>query len=160
MPCSTSTTGRAGVSGGKKTAVSDAATLVVASVTARTSTKRIRSIPSVIGKRSFVARLTREQREHRIVRRDTLVEHAMHGVDDRHVDAIMQCELARGARRGHALGDMADLGQYRGERLSARQSKAHTPVARQIAGAREHEITKPREPHQRLRAPAERGRKT
>src|SRR5690348_490727 len=107
MPCTTSTTGRAGVSGGKNTGFSAAAALVVASVTASAKARRIVGVLQR-WRASFVARLARKEREHRVARRHAFVEHTVHRVDDRHVDAENARKLARGTRRRDAFGDVSE----------------------------------------------------
>jgi hypothetical protein len=96
----------------------------------------------------FRTRLALEQLQDSIPRREAFVEHAMDGVADRHVDAVMARERAHRGRGGHALGTVPQVPEDLRQRFPRGERQAHAAIARQVAGAGEHEIAQAGEAHQ------------
>ena len=63
-------------------------------------------------------------------------------------------EIARDARGADALGDVPEAAEDLRQRLAARERQADLAVARQIAGAGQHEIAEPGQPGERQRVAA------
>ena len=59
--------------------------------------------------------------------------------------------VERGARGGHALGDVAQLREHALQEPALREAHAHFAVARQIARAGEDQVAQPREAREGLR---------
>ena len=76
---------------------------------------------------------------------------------DRQLDAVLRGELHHRVDGLHAFDDLTDLRDRVLERHAAAERKTEAPVAREIAGAGQHEIAETGEAHQRFGARAERG---
>src|SRR6201987_2011752 len=85
-----------------------------------------------------LARLAREQCFDRPARRKVLVEHAMDGLADRHLDPKGRGKRPEIASRGDAFGDVAQLGENRGQRAPVREREPDAAIARKVPGAGEH----------------------
>ena len=102
------------------------------------------------------ARLALQQAQHGVPRREAFVQHTVNRVADGHLDAVLPGQRADRGRGAHALGNVSQVGEHVRQRLSARKRETDAPVARKIAGARQHEIAQSRKPHHRFAPPAER----
>ena len=103
------------------------------------------------------SRLALEQALHRVARRKALVEHR----DARRRRSASRRRWRASARTAAAAATPSATwpspARISASDLPSRQREADAPVARQVAGAGEHEVAEPREAHQRLAPAAERG---
>ena len=78
-----------------------------------------------------------------------LIEHQVHLVGDRHLDAGALGEFAN--RRGvpNTFRHLAHTSEHRFEGFAPSQAQAHLPIAGEFPGAREYEVPEPGEPGER-----------
>ena len=111
--------------------------------------KRVRRAQAVCRPSALKLRpgLARKQRSSAASRRHVLVQHAIDRLGDRHVDAVSAPASTCGALRGgHAFGDVAELGQRSRASASPRpRRQSDAPVAREVAGAGQHQVSQARQ---------------
>ena len=99
-----------------------------------------------------VLRLTDGKALHGGLGLDAAIEQIHHGLGQGHLYAQGLGPRRHRAGAVHPFGHMAQRLYGLGQRHALRQQQAHTPVARQITRAGEHQVTQARQPHKGVHA--------